>query len=86
MEVLQDAIDDGRVFDAGNDLEGPATMLTGPDIDSEHALETLRSKLIAARRFAGVLTLSLRVRRPRQPGISFALQACCSARVSRGSA
>ena len=42
LEMGQDALDHGRVFDAGNDLHLPATGFAGLNIDLEHTLETLR--------------------------------------------
>ena len=34
LEMGQDALDHGRVFDGGNDLQRPATDLAGLDIDT----------------------------------------------------
>jgi len=42
VEMRQDALDHGRIFDAGNDLHLPATGLAGLDIDPEYELQTLR--------------------------------------------
>ena len=53
VEMRQDALDHGRIFDAGNDLHLPATGFADLDIDLEHALQTLRLMLIAAWRSAG---------------------------------
>ncbi len=42
LEMRQDALDHGGVFDAGDDLHLSATGLAGLDIDLEYALQTLR--------------------------------------------
>ena len=47
------SLDHGRSFDAGNDLHLPATGFADLDIYLEHALQTLRLRLIAAWRSAG---------------------------------
>jgi hypothetical protein len=36
--LLDNAFDDRRVFDAGDDLQRPAAVAAGLDVDSEHAL------------------------------------------------
>ena len=41
-QVLEDAADDLRVFDAGDDLHRPAAAFTGLDLDTEDAFEALR--------------------------------------------
>ena len=41
-QVLKDAADDLRLFDAGNDLQRAAAMLAGLDLDAEDAFEALR--------------------------------------------
>ena len=40
--MLEDAADDLRVFDAGDDLHRAATVLAGLDLDAEDAFEELR--------------------------------------------
>ncbi len=41
FEVLEDLFDDPRIFDASDDLDGTAAMLTSIDVDVEHAFEAL---------------------------------------------
>lgn len=56
--MLEDTVDDGRVFDAGDDPERPATVAAGLDVDAEHALEALRprhGRTALGRCFAGVV-------------------------------
>ena len=39
--MVQDLSDDNGVFDTGDHLDGAAALLTGFDIDLEHAFEAL---------------------------------------------
>ena len=54
LQVVEDLLDDQRIFDAGDDLDGAAAALAGLDVDVEHTLQALRLRLMAARRSAGV--------------------------------
>jgi DNA-binding NarL/FixJ family response regulator len=45
--VLQNAADDLRIFDAGDDLHRPAAAFTGLDLDTEDAFEALRPVIAA---------------------------------------
>jgi hypothetical protein len=40
FEVLEDLFDDPRIFDASDDLDGTAAMLTSIDVDVEHAFSS----------------------------------------------
>ncbi len=40
--MVEDALDDSGIFDAGDDLHRTATYLAGFNVDVEHALEALR--------------------------------------------
>ena len=40
LDVAQHLVDDGRMLDAGDYLHHTATVLTGFDVDPEHAFET----------------------------------------------
>ena len=53
LEVSEDLLDHRRFFDAGDDLDVTAAVLAGLDVDVENALQTLRLRLIAARRSTG---------------------------------
>ena len=37
FEVLKDLFDDRQIFDTGNNLDGTVAMLTGFNVDVEHA-------------------------------------------------
>ena len=43
-EVVENPVNDHRVLDSGNDLHRTATLLTGLEIDPEHAFESLRPR------------------------------------------
>ena len=53
FEVPEDLSNYHWIFDAGDDLDVPAAVLAGLDVDVENALQTLRLRLIAARRSTG---------------------------------
>jgi len=42
LQVIEDLLDQHRVFDAGNDLDGAAAFTTGLDVDIEYTLQSLR--------------------------------------------
>ena len=70
--MVEDALDDGGVFNAGDDLDAAAEGVAGFDVDVEHTLQTLGLRLMAACRCAAFLTASPRVCRPRRPGVTCA--------------
>ena len=54
--MVEDLTDDVGILDAGVNLDVPAAGLAGLDVDIEHALEALRSRLMAARRSADLVS------------------------------
>jgi len=84
LKVVEDGLDNGRVFDAGDDLDRPVAVLTGLDVDVEDALQALgpahggltlgghfvRCLLAALPRLAGVTAPArrYRARTPRGTG------------------
>ena len=68
IQMVEDLSDHPRVFDAGDDPDGASACPAGLDVDPEYALQTLDLRLMAARRFDAVSTLSPRQRRALPPG------------------
>ncbi len=70
----EDLLDDQRIFDAGDDLDGTAAAVADSDVDIEYALQALSLRLMAARRSAGVVSGASAVRAllplPRLEGVT----------------
>ena len=47
LQMLEDAADDLRIFDAGDDLDRPAALFAALDLDAEDAFEALRPVIAA---------------------------------------
>ena len=73
VEMVEDALNDGGVFDTGDDLDVAATGIAGFDIDVEHALELLCLRHMVVRCWAFVLcAVESGVLRPRRAGVTAA--------------
>ena len=69
-EMIEDCLDHRRRFDARDDLDRATTVLAGQDVNLEHALQSLRLRLIETWRAGAGSSGVCALRRPRLAGVT----------------